>query len=128
MCLLQKDKEAIFISELTSEVYDVSGAGDTVVATLSLGVAAGLTFLEAAKLANLAAGIVVDKIGTQPINLSELKACVGINGDGFGRSIINKIASLSAVTIQLKARQANREKIIFTNDCFDLLHPDTSIY
>jgi D-beta-D-heptose 7-phosphate kinase/D-beta-D-heptose 1-phosphate adenosyltransferase len=123
MCLAKKNEDAIFIPAIAREVYDVSGAGDSVVATLSLGVASGLTFPEAAKLANVAAGIVVGKLGTQPINQLELKASIEINGDGLDGKFINKMASLSAATIQVQAWKANKEKIVFTNGCFDLLHP-----
>jgi D-beta-D-heptose 7-phosphate kinase / D-beta-D-heptose 1-phosphate adenosyltransferase len=71
----------------------VSGAGDTVISTLAFGVASGLNFLDAARLANLAAGIVVGKIGTQPINLIELKASLQ-SGDGrLNGNYISKIAS-----------------------------------
>jgi len=123
MCLMGRGQTPIFIPALAREVYDVSGAGDTVIATLSLGVASGLTFPNAAKLANLAAGIVVGKIGTQPINLLELKASLGMNGSKLSGNYINKIASLSVAKIQVQAWQANGEKIVFTNGCFDLLHP-----
>jgi len=123
MCLAKKEQEPVFIPSIAREVYDVSGAGDTVVATLSLGVASGLTFSEAAKLANVAAGIVVGKLGTQAINQLELKAAIEINGDGLSGPFMNKIASLSAATIQVQAWKANGEEIVFTNGCFDLLHP-----
>jgi D-beta-D-heptose 7-phosphate kinase / D-beta-D-heptose 1-phosphate adenosyltransferase len=123
MCLMSQDEGPIFISALAREVYDVSGAGDTVIATLSLGVASGFTFQDAAKIANLAAGIVVGKLGTQAINLLELKVSLGMNGAKISGNYINKITSLSAAKIQVQAWQANGEKIVFTNGCFDLLHP-----
>lgn len=123
MCLVNKDETSIFIPTLAREVYDVSGAGDTVIATLSLGVASGLTFPDAAKLANVAAGIVVGKLGTQPINLSELEASIARSGGDFFGNYITKVTSLSAAAIQVQAWKANGEKIVFTNGCFDLLHP-----
>lgn len=123
MCLMSKDEEPIFIPALAKEVYDVSGAGDTVIATLSLGVSSGLNFLDAAQLANFAAGVVVGKLGTQPINLLELEASIAINNARFSGKYINKITLLSAAAIQIKAWKANSEKIVFTNGCFDLLHP-----
>jgi D-beta-D-heptose 7-phosphate kinase/D-beta-D-heptose 1-phosphate adenosyltransferase len=123
MVLIDIDGTPHFIPALSREVYDVSGAGDTVISTLSLGVASGLTFPEAAKLANVAAGIVVGKLGTQPINILELKASIQINGDEFSGRFVNKIASLSAATLQVQAWKTNGEKIVFTNGCFDLLHP-----
>jgi len=123
MCLVDKHKTPIFIPALAREVYDVSGAGDTVIATLALGIASGLTFPDAAKLANVAAGIVVGKLGTQPINLLELEASIARNGGDFSGDFITKVTSLSADTVQVQAWKANEEKIVFTNGCFDLLHP-----
>jgi D-beta-D-heptose 7-phosphate kinase/D-beta-D-heptose 1-phosphate adenosyltransferase len=123
MCLMDTDGEPLFIPALARQIYDVSGAGDTVIATLCLGVASGLTFPEAARLANTAAGIVVGKVGTQPITLFELKASLETNG---GRSIgnyMNRVASLSAAKFQVQAWQGTGEKVVFTNGCFDLLHP-----
>jgi D-beta-D-heptose 7-phosphate kinase/D-beta-D-heptose 1-phosphate adenosyltransferase len=123
MCLMDEEGEPLFIPAIAREVYDVSGAGDTVIATLSLGIVSGLTFPEAAHLANLAAGIVVGKVGTQPISLFELKASLGINGVGSIGNYINKVASLSAAKLQVQAWQANGQTVVFTNGCFDLLHP-----
>lgn len=124
MCLVnKKERTPIFIPSLAREVYDVSGAGDTVIATLSLGVASGMKFPDAANLANIAAGIVVGKVGTQPIDIYELKASIGINKDKFNGKFIKKISSLSAALIQVEAWKANGQKIVFTNGCFDLLHP-----
>ncbi|MGA1871814.1 MAG: bifunctional D-glycero-beta-D-manno-heptose-7-phosphate kinase/D-glycero-beta-D-manno-heptose 1-phosphate adenylyltransferase HldE [bacterium] len=123
MCLMNKDNEPIFIPTVAKEVYDVSGAGDTVIATLSLGVAAGYSFPEAAYLANMAAGIVVGRIGTHPINILELEASIAINEANESGNLINKVTSLSAAEIQLHAWRAAEDKIVFTNGCFDLLHP-----
>ena len=123
MSLMGADGSHLHIPALARQVYDVSGAGDTVIASLSLGLASGLTFFDAAKLANVAAGIVVGKVGTQPITLLELRASLEINGDGVTGSFINRIASLSAAVIQVQAWKASGQKIVFTNGCFDLLHP-----
>lgn len=123
MCLMDKKGEPVFIPALAREVYDISGAGDTVIATLSLGVASGLAFPEAAHLANIAAGIVVGKVGTQAVSLFEIKASLGINGERSIGNYINRIASQSAAKLQVQAWQANGETVVFTNGCFDLLHP-----
>jgi D-beta-D-heptose 7-phosphate kinase/D-beta-D-heptose 1-phosphate adenosyltransferase len=124
ICVMNQNDAPIFIPALARQVYDVSGAGDTVVATLSLAVASGLTFPDAAKLGNLAAGIVVGKIGTQPISLLELQASLETSGVETSTSgLTYKIASLSGALIQVKAWRANRQKVVFTNGCFDLLHP-----
>ena len=72
MCLSNEGRSPQFIPAIAREVYDVSGAGDTVIATLTLGVAAGMSFPDAARMANIAAGVVVGKLDIPPINLLEL--------------------------------------------------------
>lgn len=74
MSLLERGKEVVTIPTMAREVFDVTGAGDTVIATLALGLAVGASFVEAAMLANLAAGIVVGKIGTATVSGAELLA------------------------------------------------------
>ncbi len=123
MCLLDEGESPLFIQTVARDVYDVSGAGDTVISTLSLGVAAGFSFTESTKLANLAAGIVVGKVGTQPVNIFELKSAIRLDGEGLSANFSSKIASFVAAKIQVQAWKANKEKVIFTNGCFDLLHP-----
>ncbi|MCL1979861.1 MAG: D-glycero-beta-D-manno-heptose-7-phosphate kinase [Proteobacteria bacterium] len=76
MALLQGDDELITIPTMAKEVYDVTGAGDTVAATLALGLAIGCSMPEAAVLANHAAGIVVGKIGTACVSANELRAAM----------------------------------------------------
>jgi D-beta-D-heptose 7-phosphate kinase/D-beta-D-heptose 1-phosphate adenosyltransferase len=100
------------------EVFDVSGAGDTVVAALAAGIAAGLPLPVAARLANVAAGVVVGKVGTAVARESDLLAALSPQG-----SALRKI-----VTVQQAAEQAERWRqrgwrVGFTNGCFDLLHP-----
>ena len=74
MALLQGDGDLVTIPTMAKEVYDVTGAGDTVAATLALGLAAGCSMTDAAVLANHAAGIVVGKVGTASVNREELLA------------------------------------------------------
>ena len=73
MALLQGNDELVTIPTMAKEVYDVTGAGDTVVATLALGLAAGCSMKDAAVLANHAAGIVVGKVGTASVSVDELR-------------------------------------------------------
>jgi D-beta-D-heptose 7-phosphate kinase/D-beta-D-heptose 1-phosphate adenosyltransferase len=75
MCLLEKTGGIVHIPTIAREVYDVCGAGDTVVATLALALSCGATLQEAASLANLAAGIVVAKFGTATVSKEELLRC-----------------------------------------------------
>lgn len=77
MLLLEGDNDPVFVATAAREVYDVTGAGDTVIATLAAALAAGATMLEAASLANHAAGIVVGKVGTATTSAAELLATFG---------------------------------------------------
>jgi D-beta-D-heptose 7-phosphate kinase / D-beta-D-heptose 1-phosphate adenosyltransferase len=101
------------------EVYDVSGAGDTVVAVVAAALSAGIDTVNAARLANVAAGIVVGKVGTAVAYPSELAACLaGREPDSAGK-VMPKGQALDLV--ERWRRQGLR--IGFTNGCFDLLHP-----
>jgi D-beta-D-heptose 7-phosphate kinase/D-beta-D-heptose 1-phosphate adenosyltransferase len=101
------------------EVFDVSGAGDTVIATLTAGLAAGLQVETAVELANLAAGIVVGKVGTVPIASHELVAALTPSS---GLSAGEKILDLERMKLRVAEWRASGETIVFTNGCFDLLH------
>ena len=76
MTLLQKDSDAANLSATARNVYDVTGAGDTVIATLAVAIGSGMDTFEAAKVANLAAGIVVERVGTTPITQADLATIV----------------------------------------------------
>ncbi len=101
------------------EVFDVSGAGDTVIATLAAGIAGGLPVSTAVQLANLAAGIVVGKTGTVPIAAHELVAELTPSS---GVTAGEKILDLDRVIKRVAEWRASGETIVFTNGCFDLLH------
>ena len=101
------------------EVFDVSGAGDTVIATLAAALAAGLPVSSAAELANLAAGIVVGKIGTVPVAAHEL---VQLLTPSSGITAAEKILTLEQARARTADWRAASETIVFTNGCFDLLH------
>ncbi|MBN2035781.1 MAG: D-glycero-beta-D-manno-heptose-7-phosphate kinase [Chitinispirillaceae bacterium] len=103
------------VPTVAREVFDVSGAGDTVVATLAAGLAAGYALRDCVGLANKAAGIVVAKIGTAPIELDELDAAVNrINNP--------KLLEWSRLVGRMAALRTQGKKIVFTNGCFDILH------
>ena len=123
MCLLSADRPPRHIPTRAREVFDVSGAGDTVIATLAASVASGMSFPEAAETANAAAGVVVGKLGTQPVYLSELQAATAVDTSGNTRGANLKIAALDAAVVTIKSWRASGQKIVFTNGCFDLLHP-----
>lgn len=109
--------EVVHIPAVAREVHDVTGAGDTVVAVLSVALASGIALVEAARLGNVAAGIVVGKLGAATVSVSELEAALNqVNTLPLG--ILSEEALLQAVA----ASKANGERIVFTNGCFDILH------
>ena len=101
------------------EVFDVSGAGDTVIATLAASLAGGLHIHTAVELANLAAGIVVGKTGTVPIAQHELIAALTPSS---GITSGEKILDFERVKQRVAEWRAAGETVVFTNGCFDLLH------
>lgn len=106
------------ISTKAREVYDVSGAGDTVIAVLGLGIAAGLSFKEAVALANTAAGIVVGKVGTATTTRQELARALKQSTD----STVTKHKSIQELAELSRKLHNDRKRIVLTNGCFDLLH------
>lgn len=102
------------------EVFDVSGAGDTVVAALTTALAVGVPLTEAARLANLAAGIVVGKVGTAVVRGPELLAALHEQEWRLGET---KIATLDEAVECVARWRLRGRRVGFTNGCFDLLHP-----
>lgn len=124
MALLQPKSDCIKIPTQAREVSDVSGAGDTVIAVLSACIAKGMDWLPAARIANIAAGIVVSKLGTSPIELSELREAIGVH-EGWNKNlsrISTKILTLDCLKLNVESWHQKGKKIVFTNGCFDLLH------
>lgn len=117
MLVVADDSEAAILPARAREVYDVTGAGDTVIAALAAGVGAGLPILDAAGLANLAAGLVIGKIGVASVTPTELKLALHEHGQG-GRGLLAR-AEASQVAGEARARG---ERIVMTNGCFDILH------
>jgi D-beta-D-heptose 7-phosphate kinase/D-beta-D-heptose 1-phosphate adenosyltransferase len=103
------------------EVFDVSGAGDTVAATLAAVLASGADLLDAARLANVAAGIVVGKTGTAVAEASEI--IESLQRQNLLSSSALKILPLKAAEVQVSRWRKRGERIGFTNGCFDLIHP-----
>ncbi|WP_295456637.1 bifunctional D-glycero-beta-D-manno-heptose-7-phosphate kinase/D-glycero-beta-D-manno-heptose 1-phosphate adenylyltransferase HldE [uncultured Thiodictyon sp.] len=117
MTLLWEGQPPLHLPTRAREVYDVTGAGDTVVATLALALAAGAQPQEAVRLANAAAGIVVGKLGTAATTVAELsRALHAPEASGFGLVSEDELAS------ELRQARARGERIVMTNGCFDLLH------
>lgn len=104
---------------LAREVFDVSGAGDTVIATIAASIATGLHLHDAIRLANFAAGTVVAKLGTVPVSLEELEAALASDVEA---SRVEKVCSREALLKRVAQWRIERRRIVFTNGCFDLLH------
>lgn len=117
MTLLQSNSRPLHLPTQAKEVFDVTGAGDSVIATLAASLSAGKSLEESCYLANIAAGVVVGKLGTSTASYVELEDAIrGRIDNGFG--IMDKPSLLRAINT---ARQRN-EKIVMTNGCFDILH------
>jgi len=117
MLLQEAGAEPLFLSTQAREVYDVTGAGDTVIGTLAGALASGQDLASAAALANLAAGLVVRKIGVASVTPGELSVALHQRGQG-GRGLVGPDELLAMVA---ESHQRN-ERVIMTNGCFDVLH------
>ena len=117
MVLFSGDGPPLSLGAESREVFDVTGAGDTVVALLSAGIGSGLSLEEAAALSNLGAGLVVKKIGVATVSPSELRLALHRRGMG-GRGLID-MEQLVEFVNEAKARG---ERVVMTNGCFDILH------
>ncbi|NTV50459.1 MAG: bifunctional D-glycero-beta-D-manno-heptose-7-phosphate kinase/D-glycero-beta-D-manno-heptose 1-phosphate adenylyltransferase HldE [Geobacteraceae bacterium] len=118
MSLFSNSGEVVHIPTVAREVFDVSGAGDTVLATLAVGIASGLSMVESARLANVAAGIAVGKLGTSIVTPQEIIDTVSL----AHKDSHSKIKSLDVLTPLIAAEKNRGKRIVFTNGCFDLLH------
>lgn len=101
------------------QIFDVSGAGDTVIATMAVAGACGIGIEDAARLANVAAGIVVGKLGTVPIARHELAAALA---EFSGIETAEKILDMDRLIVRAAAWRASGHTVVFTNGCFDILH------
>ncbi|GAB7027922.1 D-glycero-beta-D-manno-heptose-7-phosphate kinase [Geotalea toluenoxydans] len=118
MSLFQQDVATTHIPTVAREVYDVTGAGDTVLSVLSLGLACGLSMAEAAGIANVAAGIAVGKLGTSTVSPGEIIAEIG-HGHPDSDAKIKNLDVLASLVTEEKVKG---KRVVFTNGCFDLLH------
>ena len=117
MLLVEASDEPVFLSTRAREVFDVTGAGDTVIAVLAGALASGESLAAAAALSNFAAGLVVRKIGVASVSPSEIRAALHQRGQG-GRGLVTEV-DLAAMVSEAKLQS---ESIVMTNGCFDFLH------
>ncbi len=123
MSLIQKDQPPFHLPTRAQEVFDVTGAGDTVISILAAGIATGQTLEQAMALSNLGAGVVVSKLGTATVTVPELMQAKH-NIEGFSRGVVT---AQTLEDLLVNAKQLG-EKIVFTNGCFDILHPGHVTY
>ena len=127
-CLVTLDRDGMYLSERRGPhtyiattpraVYDVTGAGDVVLAVFGLFAIAGLSFASAARLANLAAGIEVSRLGTEIISREDLARALSPGPESAQR----KIVSVEELRPALERQRGAGRRVVFTNGCFDLLH------
>jgi D-beta-D-heptose 7-phosphate kinase/D-beta-D-heptose 1-phosphate adenosyltransferase len=117
MTLLQKGEEPLHIPTRAREVYDVTGAGDTVVSVLAASLAAGNSLTEATILANIAAGVVVGKLGTASVSVPELRRALR-EQEEMEQGMVEEDKLIALV----QEAKAHGESVVMTNGCFDILH------
>ncbi len=120
---ISADGTVTHLPAVAREVHDVTGAGDTVVAALSVGIASGFTLSQAANLGNIAAGIVVGKLGAATVTAHELELALG-EDQNVPLGVMPECELLAAINVS----RARGEKIVFTNGCFDILHAGHVMY
>ncbi len=120
MSVVPAKGKALHLPALAREVFDVSGAGDTVVATLATALAGGLSLEQAARLASVAAGVVVAKVGTAVAYSADLLRALRHDDIATGE---HKVVTLDQAVDEVGRWRRQGLKIGFTNGCFDLLHP-----
>ena len=117
MTLIRPDSPELHLPARAQEVFDVTGAGDTVISVLAAAMASGETLADATALANLAAGLVVGKLGTAAISGPELRrAIMGEQDSSRG------MMSSEQLSIAVQDARDHGERIVFTNGCFDIIH------
>ncbi len=117
MTLLERGKEARHLPTQAREVFDVTGAGDTVISVLAAAMAAGMPLEAATQLANVAAGIVVGKLGTATASLDEMRYALA------GQQVAHKgVVTEEELMAAVVAARTRGETLVVTNGCFDILH------
>jgi len=117
MTLLRAAHPPLHLPARAREVFDVTGAGDTVISVIAATLGAGQTLPEAVALANIAAGIVVGKLGTATVSGPELRRAIQ-QERGSERGVVN----LEQLLVDVADARAQGERVVFTNGCFDILH------
>jgi D-beta-D-heptose 7-phosphate kinase/D-beta-D-heptose 1-phosphate adenosyltransferase len=125
MITLSEDGIAIFDGEVkrfptvAQEVFDVTGAGDTVIASIAFALSAGLSIEETARFANLAAGVVVGKIGSATVTIDEIEIYESKLHQSSSDAHIKTFEEIDRI---VKRAKEHGQRVVFTNGCFDILH------
>jgi D-beta-D-heptose 7-phosphate kinase/D-beta-D-heptose 1-phosphate adenosyltransferase len=119
---LLENGQTFIVPTVAKEVYDVTGAGDTVISALAIALYNNLSIKNAAKFANLAAAVVVAKVGSATATLKEIQE---LEESKNKNTIESKIVTLNQLLLKLKS---TNKKVVFTNGCFDILHPGHASY
>ncbi|OGT45796.1 MAG: bifunctional heptose 7-phosphate kinase/heptose 1-phosphate adenyltransferase [Gammaproteobacteria bacterium RIFCSPHIGHO2_12_FULL_38_11] len=117
MIFIKPGCEAMHFPTKARDVFDVTGAGDTVIALLAAGIAAGMDTLTAVELANVGAGVVVGRLGAHAVSVSDLQRALLQSGD-LAAGILHE----QQLLLLVKEAKKRGEKIVMTNGCFDILH------
>lgn len=122
MALVHRDGRRQLFSTRPRQVYDITGAGDMVLSVLGMALAAGADYEAAIRLANVAGGLEVEKIGVVPLTRDEIRLDLLNHAHAASRMGQDKIVVLGTLLPLLSARRVQGQRIVFTNGCFDLLH------
>ncbi len=117
MTLIQREEEELHFPAHAKEVFDVTGAGDTVIAIFGAALASGSSYAEAMVLANLGASLVVAKLGAASVSAAELKAALSVGG-----CITGGVVNEEQLYLAVSEARIQGKRIVFTNGCFDILH------
>jgi D-beta-D-heptose 7-phosphate kinase/D-beta-D-heptose 1-phosphate adenosyltransferase len=115
---LKTEKKGLMLPTRPRSVYDVTGAGDMVLATLAATLAAGCDYESAVQLSNIASGIEVEKFGTSTVTIEEIADEIS----GQNRTASGKILTVDSLLKELARHRRKKRTIVFTNGCFDVLH------
>jgi D-beta-D-heptose 7-phosphate kinase/D-beta-D-heptose 1-phosphate adenosyltransferase len=124
MALAHADGRSQVFPTRPRQVYDITGAGDMVMAVLGMALAAGADYDAAIRLANIAGGLEVEKIGVATVTREEVLRDL-LRGDGAapeGNSAVRKVRDRASLVEELQGRRGGGQRVAFTNGCFDLLH------
>jgi D-beta-D-heptose 7-phosphate kinase/D-beta-D-heptose 1-phosphate adenosyltransferase len=120
MALVHRDGRKKIFPTRPRQVYDITGAGDMVMAVLAMALAAGADYDPAIRLANIAGGLEVEKVGVATVTRDEILR--DLLHEGRGTSAGQKLLPLNLLTLELESRRKLGQRVVFTNGCFDVLH------